>query len=309
MCYHRPAFVLLLLGATLAPAAEPPVPIGDDGPPRAQGPVSKAAAPAQSDTPAWVEPMRRVHAKFQGKPGTLAQYGDSITNSLAFLGPHAWGEKIEPKNCPADVRAELDLIQRHANRKLWSEWKGPAWGNEGSTKSDWLVEHVDQWQKKMQPEVAVVLFGTNDIGQIPPKQYAENLETALRRMIADGTIPLLTTVPPKSGAEKAAREYRDAAVAVAKRLNVPLVDFYGEVLRRRPDDWDGRLEKFGRPKDVYEVPTRIAADGVHPSNFSRYQNDFSEEGLGGNGYNLRNFLTLRTYASVIRLVVAPKTGE
>jgi hypothetical protein len=56
------------------------------------------------------------------------------------------------------------------------------------------------------------------------------------------------------------------------------------------------LEKFGRPKDVYAVPTLISAAGVHPSNLSRYQNDFSEEALGRNGFNLRNYLTLRMYA-------------
>lgn len=269
----------------------------------------KAAAPGRPDAADWAGPMRRVHARFRGKPGTLAQYGDSITTSLAFLGPHAWGAKIDPKNCPADVRADLDLVQGRANRRLWTEWKGPQWGNEGSMKSDWLAAHIDQWQKKIQPEVAVVLFGTNDIGQIPARRYAANLETALRRMMADGTVPILTTVPPKSGAEAQAREYRAAAIAVATRLDVPAVDFYGEILRRRPDDWDGRSEKFGHPQDVYGVATLIAADGVHPSNPSQYQNDFSEEALGRNGYNLRNYLTLRMYARVIRQVLTKETGK
>jgi lysophospholipase L1-like esterase len=222
---------------------------------------------------------------------------------MAFLGPHAWGAKIEPKNCPADVRAELDLVRRHANRQLWTKWKGPAWGNEGSTKTDWLVAHIDEWQKKLEPEVAVVLFGTNDIGQIPPQRYTENLEQALKRMMDSGTVPILTTPPPKSGSD-AAKQYRDAAAGVARKLGVPLIDFYGEILQRRPNDWDGRLEEFARPKDVYDVPTLIAADGVHPSNSKPHQNDFSPEALRSNGYNLRNYLTLRAYARVIREVLA-----
>jgi lysophospholipase L1-like esterase len=291
--------------STWAGAAKP----RPGAPAAVKGDAPKKAVTSRSDAPDWVEPMRRVHARFRGKPGTLAQYGDSITTSMAFLGPHAWGTKIEPKNCPAEVRAELALIQRHANRRLWTEWKGLQWGNEGGMKSDWLVEHVDQLQKKMQPEAAIVLFGTNDIGQVPVQQYAENLEKSLRRMMADGTIPVLTTVPPKSGAETAAREYRDAAVAVARRLEVPLVDFHGEIMRRRPNDWDGRLEKFGRPKNVYEVPTLIAADGVHPSNPRQYQNDFGEEALASNGYNLRNYLTLRMYARVIRHLLALETSS
>ena len=262
---------------------------------------TEKADPAAAED--WVEPMRAVHARFHGKAGTLAQYGDSITVTMAFLGGHAWGDKIDAKNCPADVRADLDLVGKHANRKLWTEWKGPQWGCEGSMKSDWLLAHVEEWQKKMQPEAAVILFGTNDIGQIPPKRYGENLEAALRRMLADGTVPMLTTIPPKSGAEAAAREYRDMELAVARKLQIPVIDYQAEILRRRSTDWDGRLEKFGRLQDTYEVPTLISGDGVHPSNTKQYQNDFSEKALDCNGYNLRNYMTLRAYAQVIRQVL------
>ena len=73
---------------------------------------------------------------------------------------------------------------------------------------------------------------------------------------------------------------------MARKLQIPVIDYQAEILRRRPKDWDGRLEKFGPVKDVYEVPTLISGDGVHPSNPKKYQNDFSQEALDGSGYNL-----------------------
>src|SRR5262249_579577 len=34
--------------------------------------------------PSWVGRMKKVHARFTGKPGTLTLFGDSITISMAF---------------------------------------------------------------------------------------------------------------------------------------------------------------------------------------------------------------------------------
>jgi hypothetical protein len=151
----------------------------------------------------------------------------------------------------------------------------------------------------------VILFGTNDLGSICPPEYTENMAASIRRMLADGTVPMLTTVPPASG-RPIAREYWLAGLSIAHGLKVPVIDYYGEIMRRRPDDWDGRLEKFGKPKDGYQVPTLISGDGTHPSNPKQYVNDFSEEALSSNGYNLRDYMTLRKYYEVITKVLKPE---
>jgi len=268
-----------------------------------------AVKPALPEGDYWVEPMRAVHQRFRGKAGTLVQYGDSITTTMAFLALFAWGEKIEAKNCPADVRAELDLVQRYSDRKLWRQWKGAEWGNTGMMRSDWLLKNVDSWQKKLNPEAAVILFGTNDIGNLLPPEYTENMAAALQRMMVDGTVPMLTTVPPKSGADALVYEYWLAGLMIARHLKVPVIDYYSEILRRRPDDWDGRLEKFPKQRDVYQVPTLISGDGTHPSNPKEYVNDFSQQALDSNGYGLRNYMTLRMYAEVIQKVLQPAKND
>lgn len=48
-----------------------------------------AATPASDKTkdnarPTWVEPMKKVHARFTGAKGTFACFGDSITVTQAF---------------------------------------------------------------------------------------------------------------------------------------------------------------------------------------------------------------------------------
>ena len=65
---------------------------------------------------------------------------------------------------------------------------------------------------------------------------------------------------------------------MARELAVPLVDYHAEILRRRPDDWDGASETF-REYEGYDVPTLLSRDGVHPSAPERFQGDYSEEAL------------------------------
>jgi hypothetical protein len=223
---------------------------------------------------------------------------------MAFLAGFSWSDKIEPKNCPPEVRKEMDLVQSYADRKLWREWKEGQWGNTGMMMSDWLMANVDGWQRKMDPEVSVILFGTNDLGRIMPPEYTENMAASLRRMMADGTVPMLTTVPPKSGRDEMVYDHWLAALCIARALKVPVIDFYSEIMRRRPDDWDGSLAKFDRYQG-YDVRTLISRDGTHPSNPREYVGDFSERALSASGYNLRNYMTLRMYARIISGVLRP----
>ena len=261
-------------------------------------PIQVKIAPPAGDY--WVEPMRQAHKRFKGKAGTLAQYGDSITVTMAFLAGYSWSGQIKPKNCPPEIQKEMDLVAGYADLKLWRTWKGGEWGNTGMMRSDWLINNIDGWQKKMNPEGSVIMFGTNDLGGLVPPEYTENMAASIRRMLADGTVPMLTSIPPASGRD--ARPYWLAALSIAHGLKVPLIDYYGEIMRRRPDDWDGRLDKF-KDRKGYQVLTLVSGDGTHPSNPKEFVNDFSEEALSANGYNLRNYMTLRMYYQVMAKVL------
>ncbi len=189
----------------------------------------------------------------------------------------------------------------------WSQWKGPDYGSESSMTIRWAHQNIDGWLKRLNPEVALIMFGTNDLRQVELGEYKQKTGEVVRRCLKNGTIVILNTIPPRSGMLKESRMYAEAAAAVAREEQVPLVDYFGEVLRRRPDDWDGTLQKFGAvPGDDYQVPTLISRDGVHPSNPRKYAGKFSAESLDNNGYALRSYLVLLAYSQVIERVLDPR---
>ena len=259
-------------------------------------------ARAEDEAPAWVEPMKAVRAKFTGKPGMLALFGDSITVSKAFWQPLTYA----PKELPVDIARPLAVVKKYMQDDCWGKWRGADYGNESGKTAKWADDNVAAWLKKLNPECAVVMFGTNDVTQTDVTAYAKHLRSVVEKCLKNGTVVILTTIPPRAGQEKKCQAFADAARKLAADLKLPLIDYHAEVLKRRPDDWNGALPKFKEfAKDGYQVPTLIGGDGVHPSNPTKFQ-DYSAGALKTNGYQLRSVLTLRTYADVIRFVLAAK---
>ncbi|MDB6133182.1 MAG: hypothetical protein JWM59_1425 [Verrucomicrobiales bacterium] len=252
---------------------------------------------------AWVQPMREVRARFTGTPGTFAHFGDSITVTLAFWA----GLESQPRNQTAEAARAYELVKSYQKSDCWRGWKGPEFGSNGSMTVRWADENVDRWLAKLNPEVVLIMFGSNDVGQMEVEEYAAKTRSVAERCLKNGTVVILSTMPPRSGhVEKSAR-FADAVRKIAVELRLPLSDYHGEILKRRPDDWDGALPKFkDTPGDVYQVPTLISRDGVHPSNPRAFADDFSETSLRTNGFGLRNYLTLLSYAAVVENVCSPR---
>jgi hypothetical protein len=254
------------------------------------------------EAPAWVKSMQEVHAKFSGKPGTLALFGDSITVSKAFWAPL----QSEPKGLPADIAKSRRVVAKHMLPECWDKWRGPEYGNDGGQTAKWAEDNVEKWLKKLNPECAVIMFGTNDLTRSDVKIYDAQMRKVIEKCLANGTVVILTTIPPRAGQEKKAKEFAEAARKIAADLKLPLVDYHGEILKRRPDDWNGADAKVRKgEKDVYQVPTLVSGDGVHPS-YPRQFSDYSDDALKRNGYQLRTVLTLNAYADVITHVFPAK---
>jgi lysophospholipase L1-like esterase len=257
-----------------------------------------------SERALWIDRMRQVHSRFRGTPGSFAQFGDSITYSGAFWSPLAEA----PINMDASTATAYHQVKRYLLPQSFSQ-KGAEFGNQGSTTIRWAHENVASWLEKMNPEVAVLMFGSNDVHQLEPDEF----ETTLRRVINDcldhGTIVLLTTPPPQTALIEKCKTFAEIARKITAELEVPLIDYATEIERRRPTDWDGALPAFKSvPGDTYEVPTLISRDGVHPSNPRAFANNFSPEALQANGFTLRNYLTLLTYSTVLREVLWASPG-
>lgn len=267
--------------------------------------LTAASARAADDVkqPEWIEAMRAVHAKFKGEAGTLALFGDSITVSLAFWAPLAY----DPKQQSKEMAAALKRVKAYQKEACWRQWRGPEYGNEGGMTIRWAHDNIDAWLKKLNPEVAVIMFGTNDLTIVEQEEYEKKTREVVEKCLKNGTVVLLTTIPPRHNLAEKASKYAFAVRRIGEELKVPVIDFNAGVLIRRHLDWDGALPQFKAtdPKQSeYDVPTLIARDGVHPSNPKDYQ-DYSTDSLKRNGFALRNYLTVVRYAEVIDKVLKP----
>jgi GDSL-like Lipase/Acylhydrolase family len=261
---------------------------------------------AQPEGLDWRGEVVRVHARFHGRPGTFAQFGDSITESLAFWAPL----KHARKNASPEMERAFRMVDARLRPECWREWKGSEFGNQGGRTIGWAADNVGVWLNRLNPEVAVVMFGTNDLRDLGVDAYRNRLRSVVRKCLDRGTVVILSTIPPRHGFERKAAQFAEAARKIALDLSVPLVDYHAEILKRRPDDWDGAIDAF-KDFEGHEVPTLLARDGVHPSTPRTYQDDYSEQALASHGYGLRSYLVLMKYAEVIEALTAghPAAGQ
>lgn len=251
-----------------------------DGCPRPAQPAAgahqypAAQPPAADSAPAWVDAMRAVHTRYSGAGGYVAQLGDSITYSMAFWSPLGWDD-------PDQYLAPDSALPRLPAGARWREIlrgtrdKGQEYGNYSGWRVPQLVAAVEGVLARQQPELAIIMIGTNDIsGNRVPEDYASQVELVVRKCLDAGCIPILNTIPPRRGHAEAVAQANDQIRTIAQRCQVPLVDYHAEILARRPEaTWDGTL---------------ISEDGVHPT--AGETQDYSAENLGRSGYALRNWL-------------------
>jgi lysophospholipase L1-like esterase len=246
--------------------------------------VAVMLSPAQADE-YWVAPMQAVHANFHGTRGTIARFGDSITYSGAFFVPL----KYDFTNATPDELAALNWLHTYMLASCW-HWQDDAVaaanGCYSGTTSAWPLQtdqapparNIDHWLGKLKPELAVVMWGTNDLGPMDVATYTNNMRQVIQAIKNYGTVPLLTTIPPRVGYDPKSAQFAQAMRDLAVEQQVPLIDYNQEILTRRPGTtWQGTL---------------ISTDGIHPSWNPDTAQDFSNTSLNSAGYLLRNWVTL-----------------
>jgi hypothetical protein len=248
----------------------------------------------------WMQPMRDAHSRFTGQKGTFAHFGDSITVSMAF-----WASlPYRRDNAPPEMERAFQVVNSHMRPECWRDWKGPDYGNAGMRTVRWAHEHVNEWLQRLNPEAVLIMFGTNDLNSVPLEEYVAKTRDVVQKCLDNGSVVILSTIPPRNGFVEKSATYAEAVRQIARDMRIPLTDFHAEILKRRPGDWNGALEKF-EGWTGYDVPTLIARDGVHPSNPTALRSQYSEEALNTCGFSLRNYLALLKYAEVIQNVLMP----
>jgi hypothetical protein len=229
----------------------------------------------------WVEPMRAVHQNFSGRPGDIGLFGDSITYGHQFYTP------LFANGYTADLKTLWDLRRFKETIPLEvADWKTPIHGNQSGWRITNGLPKLAEVLRRDNPEIAFVMFGTNDLNDGPPAQtgFEDHLRRYLEQVMGNGTVPILSTLPPKKDKEELIQAYNGVILKLAHEMNLPLMDYYGAVMRRRPHDW---------------YRTLIIGDKVHPSFPEEFQRDMTETGLRESGFTLRNYLALEATLSVL----------
>ncbi|MBE7512543.1 MAG: hypothetical protein HS103_06990 [Anaerolineales bacterium] len=102
--------------------------------------------------------------------------------------------------------------------------------------------------KNVRPAVMVIMIGTNDSGGVAPEEYTQNLRRIVEITMERGTIPILSTIPPKLlGAWHTERVtlWNNIIRGMAYQYEIPLWDYWF-ALQSLPNQG-------------------ISGDGVHPS--------------------------------------------
>jgi lysophospholipase L1-like esterase len=249
--------------------------------------------PAPSD---YADAMKKVAAKFGGKEGVVLHLGDSITYANQYGGWARGGKGKTPQE-------EAALKWMHCNDNNDSDGWYLARVDRPGNRSDTAVSGIRSYEyleggksgippmaevvKKYNPQIAVVLLGTNDAnGGRTPAQYKADMTKVVDLLTGNGTIPILTTIPPIKGKDDVVKAYNGVLAEIVKEKKVPLIDFYAEIVKRRPTDWLGTL---------------ISDDGVHPTGDHGGASPGSEptdENLKNSGYLLRGVLSVRKIVEV-----------
>jgi lysophospholipase L1-like esterase len=230
--------------------------------------------------------MKQVAAKFKGKPGVYLHLGDSITyanqnTAWARAGQgHSGEEKAFLKWSHAGAKNDQDGwhlasvdVPSGRSHTAASGVRADEYlkGGKGGLPS--LAEII----KKYNPQLALYMLGTNDItAGRPVGGYIADVEKAIDMLNANGTVVILSTLPPYRGKGNQVEEYNAALRNLAKKKQIPLIDLHGEMKARAGD----AMEK-----------SYLSNDGVHLS-FQPAAGPASEENLKKSGYLLRCYLAV-----------------
>lgn len=271
-------------------------------------PAGDAKPAVVKDTWDWPAAMQKVTRQFKGTPGMVLHIGDSITYANPYGG---WARGGQGKT--ESDKAILAWMHTGKGNDLdgWhlaaaDQPGGRSFTAAGGMRLNQALEgdfhglpSIAQMLKKYNPQVVVLMLGTNDASaNRPVVQYKADLEKAIGLILGNHSILVLSTIPPHIHKQELARQYNQVIVEAARRHALPLIDFYGEIVSRQPGlAWNGTL---------------LQKDDVHPSAHAGEVNAGSAptpENLAKVGYLLRGWLTVQKIKEVKAKAIDPAAGR
>lgn len=246
--------------------------------------------------------MKEVARRFSGVEGVVLHLGDSITFASPYTSWAREGRGKTPEDeavlrwshCgEANDRDGWYLAHHDVNESRSFTAAGGITAQLYLTGGYHGLPSLEEIVRRYRPQIAIVMLGTNDAWQgRPTADYARDMEAIVTHLLAQGAIPILSTIPPIIAKPDAAEAYNQALWRIAEAHRLPVIDYYGEILARRPGtSWDGTLLNKG---DVHPTASRA---GVTP------ESEPTPAHLRESGYLLRGWLSVRKLAEVKRRVL------
>ena len=249
--------------------------------------------------------MKKVAAEFTGRQGVVIHVGDSIT----YANPYGqWATDGEGKS--EDDKALLAWMHtgRNDDTDGWylARFDHPAGGRSytaaGGIRLDEMLAggrggmpSLREMLETYRPQMVVLMLGSNDASQDRRvEDYRGDVETAVNTILAAHAIPILSTIPPHIQRPELARSYNIALREIARRRALPLIDYEGEILTRRPNDWNGTLLNLN---DLHPTANTGGENGVKASSTP------TDDNLKRSGYLLRGWLSVKKIGEVKRRVL------
>ena len=132
----------------------------------------------------------------------------------------------------------------------------------------------------MQPSIALIMFGTNDVQYLTAEQFAYFLRALVVETIRDGVLPVLSTFPYRPEFPEQTVLFNQIVAGVALEYDVPLINLW-LALEPLPD-------RGVDPADPTHMT--VPASGAVCA--------FEDENLAA-GFTVRNLLTLQTLEAVL----------
>jgi len=135
------------------------------------------------------------------------------------------------------------------------------------------------------PSIALIMFGTNDVGFMDGIAFRQNMEWIVQTSIDNGVIPVISTIPNRRDRQEEVPGFNRIIRDVARKYNIPLWD-YNAILATLPNEG-------------------LSGDGIHPNSSPRGQvgqADFTDANLQY-GFPMRNFTALQVLNSLLQQVI------
>ena len=235
------------------------------------------------------------------QPLVFAKVGDSITVARYFLRPLGEGF-YDLHDCaylqPAITAFSQEHARTHNSFATISVASNTGWTstmtvnpvrNEQAVCQSWEAV-LDCEYRLLNPSIALIMFGTNDVGAISASEFRSAMREIIMRTLERDIIPVLSTIPPRPEYDAVVIRFNDIIRALSREHNVPLMDYW-QALQTLPD--------FG-----------LSFDDVHPSvppGGYQASADFHPDNLQY-GYTVKNLLTLHMLERIYREVIQPAGG-